>query len=176
MYYLYVFAFSGALAGAWFLNFVSLPGNWLVVILAAGFAYFFPVEVGPGISWTIVGVLAGLAVIGEILEFVAGAAGVAKGGSKRGALLAILGSFIGSILGAILGAPIPVIGSLVGILLFSSLGAMAGAIAGEIWLGKEANVSVEIGKAAFWGRLYGSLGKILIGCVMVSTALAAALF
>jgi signal transduction histidine kinase len=58
MYLLWVFLFSINLLFFWFLNFFSLPGNWLIVGSAALFAYLFPIEEGYGLSWANVGTLA----------------------------------------------------------------------------------------------------------------------
>lgn len=175
MYYVWVTLFAVGLIAGWALTLFGLPGNWILVGSAAAFAYFFPVEGAHGLSWTLVAVLAGLALLGEILEFIAGAAGVARGGSKRGAFLAVIGSFIGSLVGAVVGIPIPVIGSFVAILIFSSIGAMAGAIAGEMWKGKDSYQTLKIGEAAFWGRLFGSLSKIIVGSIILTVAIAGAL-
>jgi hypothetical protein len=50
----------------------------------------------------VLGVAAGLAVLGEVLEFVLGVAGSRQAGdSTRAAALAIVGSFIGGILGTV---------------------------------------------------------------------------
>src|SRR3990170_5292147 len=82
---------------AWLTTLVTLPGNWIVVALAAGFAWLFPQEVdGYGIAWTTVGVAAGLALVGEVIEFAAGAAGAAKqGASRRAVALSLVGALVG---------------------------------------------------------------------------------
>jgi uncharacterized protein YqgC (DUF456 family) len=178
MYYLTVLLFAIGLTGAWALNLFSLPGNWFMVGLCAIFAYFCP-ELegsGQGVGWSVVIAAAVIALAGEILETVAGAAGIAKGGSKRGALLAMVGSFIGSLLGATIGIPIPGIGSLVGALVFAAAGATVGAVIGETWKGSDMPKSVEIGKAAFWGRLFGTAAKIMAGSIILAVAVVAALF
>jgi len=68
-----------------------------------------------------------------------------------------------------------VIGSVLGALLFASLGAMAGAIAGEISTGRKFDVSWHIAKRAFWGRLAGTLGKMLLGALMIAVTAVALL-
>ena len=55
------------------------------------------------------------------------------------------------------------------------LGAMAGAILGETWAGRDADTSWRIAKLAFWGRLAGTLGKIILGAVMIVIVVAAML-
>ena len=58
----------------WLINLFTLPGNWGIPILAIGMAWFFPTDslpdgsATPGVGWIAVGVLVGLAILGEILE------------------------------------------------------------------------------------------------------------
>lgn len=150
----------------WALNVIGLPGNWLVVTLAALYAYFMPDERRLDISLaTVVGLVA-LAALGEVIEFLAGALGASKaGGSKRGAALALVGSLLGGIIGVFV--PIPVVGQILGPIVCASIGALVGAVLGEQWKGRDFDTSMNIGHAAFWGRLLGTLGKILVGCLML---------
>ena len=128
------------------------------------------------LGWKAVVALLVLAAVGEIVELVAGAMGVARaGGSRRGAVLALLGSIAGGILGVFIGLPLPLIGPIVAAVLFAGLGAMAGAMLGEISTGRELGTSWRIAKLAFWGRLAGTLGKMLLGAVMVAVVVAALL-
>lgn len=158
--------FLAVLGVGWFLTLISLPGNWLMVAAAAGYAWLVPDDSRWDLSWRLVGVVAALAVVGEIVETAAAAMGARKlGGSKRGALLSVIASFIGAIVGT--GAiPIPVVGTVLG----ACLGAMVGAYVGETWKGRERADAEAIGKAAFWGRLWGTLFKIVIACAMVAVA------
>jgi uncharacterized protein YqgC (DUF456 family) len=158
----------------WSLTLFGLPGNWLMVVSLAVFAAAFPEqETGPGLNWETVAILAGLAVLGEVLEFLSGAATVTRGGSRRGAVLAMVGSLVGSAVGAAIGAPF-LIGLPVVIVLGACLGAMIGAALGETWKGRSGQVAVEIGKAAFWSRLFGSLAKLMIGGVILAVGAIAA--
>ncbi len=158
----------------WALNLVGLPGNWLILLAAVCYAALIPAEARSDLSWPLVGLLCALAVTGELIEFATAALGASKvGGSKRSAVLALLGSLGGSILGLFVGLPIPIIGPLVGVLVLASLGAMAGALVGESWKGRSLAESWKVGEAAFWGRLFGTLGKLMIGAVMVALAVAA---
>ena len=176
MHFVWSLLFLLVLVLAWGLTLFSLPGNWLIVAAAATYACLTSADAEPAIGWISVAVLAGLAALGEVIEFAASAVGTSRaGGSKRGALLAILGAVVGSVAGALLGLPIPVVGSIVGMLLFASLGAMAGAMVGESWKGRTLDESIEVGRAAFWGRLSGTLAKTGIGTVMVLVAALAAL-
>lgn len=152
----------------WTLNVIGMPGNWLIVACAAIYSYFMPddrrIDVG---VWMILGLFA-IAGIGELIEFLAGALGASKAGaSKRGTALALVGSIVGGIVGVFVSLPVPVVGQLVAPLVFASLGALGGAVVGEQWKGRDLDESFNIGHAAFWGRLIGTLGKILVGCVML---------
>ena len=115
--------------GAWLLTLLTVPGNWIVVGLAAGFAWLFPAAAGRGITWTTVAVLVGVAVVGEVIEFGAGAAGAAKQGASRRAVgLSIVGAAVGSILGLAVGTPVPVVGSFVMAVLGGAGGAFVGGL------------------------------------------------
>lgn len=147
---------------------LGMPGNWIMVAAAAVYAYLVPAERVTGFGWPVLLSVVLLAALGELIEFVASALGVARGGgTRRGALLALAGSLVGALVGLFVGIPIPLVGSLLAALLFASLGAMAGAMLGEHWAGRDLNRSWQVGKAAFWGRLFGTLGKTLCGVLIV---------
>jgi len=153
---------------AWLTNSLSIPGNWLIVGFTALFVAMVPPEAERGIGWVGVGVLAFLALMGEVIEFAAGAAGAgSRGGSRRGMGLAIVGTMIGSIGGAFVGLPVPVVGPVLGALAGGALGAFAGAWVGEIWKGRTLRDGFDIGTGAMIGRLFGTAGKLVVGAVMV---------
>jgi uncharacterized protein YqgC (DUF456 family) len=154
---------------AWLTTLLTVPGNWIVVGLAAGFAWLFPAAAGRGITWTTVFVLIGLAIVGEIIEFGAGAAGAAKQGASRRAVgLSILGAAVGSIVGLAVGTPVPVLGSFVMAVLGGAGGAFVGAYIGEYWKGRGDEERVAAGKGAFVGRLWGTVGKLAAGATMLA--------
>ena len=160
----------------WASNLFGLPGNWLNVAAAAVYAFLIPAGQRLSMGWLVVAVILVLAILGELIEWIAGALGVAKtGGSRRGAVLALVGSMIGGIVGAFVGIPIPLVGPVIGILLFASLGALVGAVIGEKSKGQDWSASFHVGHGAFWGRLMGTLGKILFGFFIVAVAVAALL-
>ena len=150
----------------WLATLIGMPGNWLMLAAISAFTYWVVPEHGAG-AWSYTLSAAILALIGEVVEFCASAAGLAKGGSKRGAALAMIGALIGSLVGAALGLPVPLIGSVIGIVLCSALGAMVGAVLGEVWKGKNLGLSVAIGRAAFWGRLIGTGAKLICGSIIL---------
>ncbi|MCH2126260.1 MAG: DUF456 domain-containing protein [Pirellulaceae bacterium] len=162
----------------WILSVLGLPGNWLIILLASIFSYFAPDEHRADFDWQVILLLCVVAIFGEGLELLAGAMGAAKqGGSKRGAILSLLGSLVGGLAGIFLGTfiPLPLFGQLAGALLGASVGALGGSILGERWKGKELEESWKIGKAAFWGRLFGTLGKVMVGGIMIAVTIAATL-
>jgi uncharacterized protein len=78
--------------GFWVGMLFKLPGTWLMVLVPAVLQWWQPGYVR--VSWTVLGVAAGLAALGEGLECVLGAAGARRaGGSTRAAALAIVGGF-----------------------------------------------------------------------------------
>jgi uncharacterized protein len=152
----------------WVGTLLGLPGNWGLLLLAAGLAYFAPGTMHVDIDLTSLITLFSLAIAGEVIEFLAGAAGASQmGGSKRGSVLAICGSVVGAIVGMFVGIPIPFVGSLVAAVLFGGLGAFAGAVGGELWAGKEWDLSIRIGWGALKGKLLGTLLKAICGTAMM---------
>lgn len=177
VYYPSVAVFFGLCLIAWLTTLFTLPGNWLVVALAAGFAWLFPHEEGRGISWMAVGVSVGIAALGEVIEFAAGAAGAAKqGASRRAVLLALVGAMVGSILGVLVGTPVPILGSFIMALLGGAGGAFAGAYLGEMWKGRTVDERVAAGQGAFVGKISGTLGKLACGVIIIVIVMADALF
>jgi uncharacterized protein YqgC (DUF456 family) len=159
-----------AAIGCWFANVFTIPGNWLIVGLAALFAFFLPAdEYGRGFGWVTVGILAVIAAFGEVIEFAAGAAGAAKhGASRRAMLLSIAGAAVGSVAGAAIGIPVPIIGPLIAAVGGGAVGAFAGAYIGEVWKGKLHADRTAVSTGALLGRLFGTIGKLGAGAVMVA--------
>lgn len=156
---------------AWLSNALSLPGNWLIVVFTACFAWLVPDAQQHGIGWPTVALLVVIAAIGEVVELVASAAVAGKrGGSRRGMVMAIAGTVLGSILGAVIAVPIPIVGSVVGAIIGGASGAFAGAWLGEIWKGKPLEEGYHIATGALLGRLLGTAGKLIFGAMMVVIA------
>ncbi len=168
MVYLWASILLAANFAAWLSTLFGIPGNWLIVLFGAGYAYFLPPELHPRLTWGAVGAVLALALVGELLEALASAAGAKKlGGSRRGMLMSIAGGAVGSIVGAVIGVPVPVIGSLIAALGGAVVGAFIGAYWGEQWAGRTHEDRVQIGKAAAVGRLAGTLAKMATGFVQV---------
>ena len=164
------------LLACWLLTLLGMPGNWLMAAATAVYAWLVPAQSTAALGWKTVVALLVLAALGEIVELLAGAVGVAKaGGSRRGALWRWWARSSAAWSGIFVGVPIPLIGSVVAAVLFAGLGAMAGAALGETWAGHDAGTSWRIAKLAFWGRLAGTLGKVILGAVMIAVVIAALL-
>jgi uncharacterized protein YqgC (DUF456 family) len=176
VYYILLILLVLAMTAAWAATLFALPGNWVIVGLAAVFAFFFPAGEGHGLRWLAVGVAAALALVGEIVELSAGAAGARRSGaSRRSAVLALVGTIVGSVLGATVSIPIPIVGPIIGALGGGALGAFAGAFIGETAIGRDVSQSTAAGTGAMIGRVIGAVGKLGIGAVMIMVIVVGAL-
>lgn len=174
-----VIALSLLALGGWGANVLGLPGNWLIVAMAAACFWFRPSELSSHVALVALASILLISLIGEALEFSAGALGASRmGGSKRGTVLAIGGSIAGAICGLFVGTliPIPIVGNLIASLMLGAAGAFSGAIVGERWAGKDWDSSLQIGNAAFWGRLLGTVAKAVCGTVACGVFLTAIWF
>lgn len=143
---------------------LQAPGTWLILLATCLMAAWRWDDTGLGAisGWTIITLLV-LAILGEIIEFIAGAAGATKAGaSKRGAALAVVGGVIGAILGLIFLAFLPIIGALIG----AAIGAGVGSVAGDLWAGRKWHLALEGGRGAAIGKLWGAIGKLFVAVMM----------
>lgn len=175
MPYLFVILLVGTIVVGWALSLVGLPGNWLMVLAAAGYAWLGPAAGRMQISWQTVAATAALAVLGELAEFVAGMWGAHRaGGSRRAVLLAMVGSLVGAIVGGMLGLPIPLVGPPIAAVLGGGIGALVGASLAEHSRGERVGQTWRVGQAAFWGRLLGTGVKTAVATA-IALVLAVAL-
>ena len=138
----------------------TLPGNWLMVITTGLFAWW---QWDAGVfSWPVLAAITLLALIGELIEFFAGAGGAKKAGAGWwGALAAIGGAFLGAIIGSFT-IPVPIFGTLLG----ACFGAGIATWLVERACGKEHDDSVKSGVGAGTGVLIATLSKFLVGCLI----------
>ncbi len=143
------------------LNLATLPGNWIMAVLVLLWFFFGPEPPSP-MGFFFFATFFGLAVAGEVVEFVAQIWGAKKyGASGRATIFGI----IGAIAGAVLGAP-----------LFFGLGAVLGALGGA-WLGsflserllsdKGVSEAVTAANGALLGRFLGMTVKFGLGITMI---------
>lgn len=146
-----------------FLVVMQLPGTWLLVVATAMMAIWQSER----ITWRTLVLLVILAILGEVVETVWSAKSSREaGGTRRGAILAIVLAVAGAIVGSF---ALPPIGTLIG----ACVGAGGGSYLGDLWAGRSHAKAVEAGRAAAKGRLWGTIGKVVITCVMwIVTAVA----
>ena len=129
----------------------GLPGLWLLALVGLGIPWL-------GGAWGDVWILAGAALLAELLELVS-SVGIAKrtGAGRQG----MWGAFLGGMVGAIVLTPIfPPLGTLLG----AGVGSFAGAFLLEnIFGGRDRAESLRVGKGAFLGTLLGRILKLWIG-------------
>ncbi len=167
-YYLCAFLLLLVNSAAWCTSLFMIPGNWIVVGATVLFAWLFPSDDGRGIRWTTVGVIATLALIGELIEMSGGpAAAFKKGSSRRAAILAVVGGFAGATIGAVVLLPVFFFGPILGALLGGGVGAFVGGAFGQSWKGGTSRETLEVGRAAMVGHVLAMVGKLLIGAVML---------
>ena len=145
---------------------IQLPGTWIMLVLATlvhivDILWILP-DGSSAWGWWAIGIGTGLALIGEVIEFAAGALGAkAGGGSKRSAWGAIIGGFVGAIIGSIL---LPIIGTLIGAIAGCFFGALLGEMSGRDASTAKDSVKPAIG--ATIGRVLGTTCKVLIGVLV----------
>jgi uncharacterized protein YqgC (DUF456 family) len=146
------------------LVYLGLGGNFIIIGLALVHALVTGFD---PIGWPLLGVLLGLALVGELIEFVLGNFYVLKKGASG---VGTAGGFVGGLLGAVAGnSLLPLAGAVLG----SFVGAFLGCVAGEFWRRQRVEPSLRIGTHAFIGRLLAILVKHALGLVMVFLVLRA---
>jgi uncharacterized protein YqgC (DUF456 family) len=145
---------------------VRLPGSWLVLVAAVACSWHFSWTRPP---WQLLFVLAGLAIVGEIIEFLGSAVTARRAGaSGRTSIAALVGGMVGMFVFSI---PLPVIGTILGGL----LGCFIGAVVSEVTVRRDTLQGVRVGLYAAVGQILGTLGKTIVTFVMAVAALMAAL-
>jgi uncharacterized protein YqgC (DUF456 family) len=140
------------------MNIFGLPGNWLIVASTLTLAWFYPHMFS---VWTLSAIVV-VALIGEVMEFLAGMVGAkAAGASRKGAWAALLGAMIGAIVGTFT-IPIPVIGTLIG----AAGGAAICAWGVELLGGRSMKASAVAGAGSGAGRILGTLAKLALGALL----------
>jgi uncharacterized protein YqgC (DUF456 family) len=168
LHYIVIFVFALFGAGCVLSVVVSLPGTWVMlgaaVLVELLDGLYLTADQPITFGWWVLGVCLGVALFGELLEFIAGALGAkVGGGTRRGMIGAIVGGFIGGIMLTFL-LPIPVIGTLVGAL----GGTFAGAVLGEISAEQAMPMmrSLRPAAGATIGRVLGTVAKVGIAMVV----------
>jgi uncharacterized protein YqgC (DUF456 family) len=153
-----------ALVGLVFIP-LGLPGLWVMVagILLYGWMTSFR-----SVSVLMIGIVVGIAFLGEIVESWLGFRLAKKyGGSSRSGW----GALIGGLVGAIVGVPVAVIGSVIG----AFIGSFVGAALFEYSYSRHAGVATRAGWGAVVGRAAAAAAKLALGFAIAIVALFAAL-
>jgi len=127
----------------------ALPGPMLVL---GGIALGAWIDGFQRVSLTVVGVVAGLAVLAWVLDYVAGILGARRAGASRQALV---GAAIGTVVGLFMG--------LVGVLFMP----FVGAVAGEYLARRDEVRAMQVGVGTWVGIMAGLLAKVVLSLVMV---------
>lgn len=149
------------------LTLLTLPGPWLILSVALLCKWWQP-ELLP---WWAIGAAAALAVLGEVIEFLASSVGASRAGGSRSSMV---GAGVGGLIGAVVGTlfiPVPLVGTLVGAALGAALGAMAAerGVARQTW-----KHSARVASGAARGRLLAVVGKTAAAVVMALLLIVAA--
>ncbi len=136
----------------------GLPGNFIILADSLLFGWYDGFN---EVSVKILIILLGLALLGELVEFIVGILGAKKYKSSN---KAIVGSIVFGIIGGILGIPFFLgIGAVIG----AFIGAFVGAFLVEFFLEKKVDRAMKSGWGAFVGRLAGTFFKGAIGIAMI---------
>lgn len=137
----------------------NLPGPMIILLAAALHGWLTGFS---QIGWGTIGFLAGVTVLLQATDYLAGVYGVKKlGGGRAG----VIGSVIGSIVGLL-------VFNLPGLVIGTFLGALIGELR---WGGQGLGQSVKIGLGSVLGLLAGALFKAAAAVVMVVVFLVQAL-
>ena len=145
---------------------MGLPGLWVMAVSALAYAWVT--------GWQYLGIpglatIVGLCLVGELIEFLAGAGGAKKaGGSKRAMVGGIIGGIVG---GIVLSIPLWIVGTIIGV----CIGAFAGATLAQMTVASDVEHSARVGLGAAKGTLIGILSKLTVGCVIFAVAAGVAL-
>ena len=144
---------------------LGLPGLWVMVAGIVGYGGLTDFR---SVGVATMGVVLGLAFLGEIIEWSLGFRFTRTyGGSRRSAW----GALVCGIVGAVLGVPVPLVGSVIG----AFLGSFAGAALFEYSLSRTPGTAVRAGWGAVLGRATAAAAKIALGSVIAVLGLFAAL-
>lgn len=149
-----------------FFTLLGLPGIWLMAAGLAGFAWV--TKFGHYVGWPGLGTVVALAVVAEVMEFVAGSAGAKKAGASRSGMVgAMVGALIG---GFIFSIPVPILGTIFGV----CLGAFLGAAIIEMGVVGDAGHAGRVGWGAAKGRFWGIVIKLGFAVVILIAMLVVA--
>ncbi len=144
---------------------LRLPGTWVIVASALGYGWWNDWQV---IGAVTVGVLIGIALLGEVVELTASVLTARKAGASR---QAAWGGLIGGIVGMLFlsflaTVPVPVIGTLVGAMVGALIGCFGGAMIAELAVRRKLAQGTKVGLFSALGFVLGTVAKMALAMVM----------
>lgn len=137
---------------------IGLPGNWLIFLAAAGYGWLRDFN---GMSVNFFLLLLGLLLLGELVEFVAGAVGAKR---QKASLPTIVAAAIGGVAGGITGTLLmPVVGSLLG----AFGGAFLASYGVEYLITGNSSQSAKVAKGVLVAQLAGMVVKTAVAIAMI---------
>jgi len=143
------------------LTIVGIGGTFLILI---GALLYNLVTWSMTISLNTLLWIAGLAILGELLEWIVTFVGMKKSGVSG---YALAGTILGAIIGGMALSIIPIIGTIIGLI----AGAIIGAFALEFYHTGHAQKAWKAAKAALAGRALVSLSKFTIAIIQIAIIL-----
>lgn len=133
---------------------LGLPGVWIMILVLLG------VTVAGEVAWATWGILAGLALLAEVVEWAAVARmGRHYGGSSR----AFWGAIVGGLVGAVVGFPIPLVGTVVA----GVAGTFLGAAGVTLWETRSVETASRVGWGTALARTMAVGVKTAVGVVVL---------
>lgn len=147
---------------------LRLPGTWLLLTTAVVYGWWTGWE---RIGIATVLILAGVAIVGEVVEILASVVTARRAGAtKQAAWGALIGGFVGMLFLSFL-VPIPLIGSMVG----AVVGCFGGALLTELVIARNLAHGAKVGVFAALGFAIGTATKVAIAMAMAVVVLTCAL-
>lgn len=138
---------------------VRLPGTWLLLAAAVAYGWYTGWE---RIGTATVLILAGVAIVGEVVEILAAVVTARRAGAtKQAAWGALIGGFVGMLFLSFL-VPIPLVGSMVG----AVVGCFGGALLTELAMKKNLARGAKVGVFAALGFAIGTATKVAVAMAM----------
>ena len=145
------------LIGSIFLIPFNIPGNVIIAGLHLIYMWLFQGV----INWNLFAILAVIAVISELIEFLVTVKSTQRfGGSRR----SMIGAIFGSVIGAFIGSGFLL---LIGTLLGAMAGAFLGSFLADYAENKDVDRALRTGIGAFTGVAGGKITKTILGIIML---------
>jgi len=148
---------SVLIVGGVIMTMVGLPGNVLIVLVGLAYGYYEHVD------YSYLGIIVGIFMIGELVEFWAGLIGARQ---EKASKRAVLAAFVGTVLGGVGGTVIlPIIGSMIG----AVVGAFMITALAEYTKTKNKQQAKRVAMGVVKGQIVGMAFKVVAAVGMAIT-------